>query len=193
MLKIEKTSQLSGLTVRLRERERFFEPRLLKALAFALILHIGGFLFFHITPFSFNSSFTFPPVQVQSDQPIQTISAIANHSFEEAEEFFPPPLSMIPPLEIAAILPPPSLTPSLSLNPHIFQSVEEHLWPFWQAPLSLKLEEPRIRLTISGELIEQKLVAADSVLDETLPITLKTTPAYASYRVQMHEETGELF
>lgn len=193
MLKLEKTSQHSGITVRLRERDRFFDSLLLKALAFALIFHVGGFLLFQITPFSFNSSFTFPPVQVQSDQQVQSISVIASGDPDENDALPPPPLAMVPPLETASLFPPSTLTPSLSLNPHVFQPVEEHIWPLWQTALSLDLNEPRIQLKISGELAEHRLLATDPLMNETIPITVKSSPVYVRYHVRMNEQNGELF
>src|SRR5436309_1962698 len=81
--KLEKTSQLSGLTLCMREREHFFEPRFLKALAIALILHGGALFLFHVSPFDFSSTFTFPPIHVQSDSTIQGVSTLVDFNIEE--------------------------------------------------------------------------------------------------------------
>lgn len=195
MLKLEKSSQLQGVTVRLREREHFFEPRLLKALALALFLHLGGLLLIHVTPFSFTSSFVFPPVKVNSERSVRGISAIATSHSDLLEEDLPPPaISLIPPLEIAYKPQESSLPPSLApLDPLSFHSLEERLWPTWESPLTLPLEEPRIRMKISGDLADHRLLAADPLLKEMQPISKKSNPAYVSYNVQIDEVTGEPF
>lgn len=194
MLKLEKSSQLSGVAIRIRERERFLEPRLLKALALALFLHLGGLALFHVTPFSLTSSFLFPPVRVQSDQPDQSISAIATQSLQGTDdEMSPPPVSLIPPLEFAYSPFESPMSPSFSFNPNAFDDVEKNVWPTWESPNSLHLEEPRIRLTVSGNLAERPLLKKNPLLEEMQPLAKNSSPAYISYRVQMDEETGELF
>jgi hypothetical protein len=192
MLKLEKTSNLSGLVIRMRERERFFEPCLLKALAIALFLHISALTLFHVTPFYLPSTFTFPPIQVQSDQPIQAISALVS-SYPEEEELSPPPLSLVPTLDWVSFSQESMLIPSLSFDLHALQSLEERVWPKWQEPLSLKLEEPRIQLTISGDLAELPLIASDLLLNQLQPISHQELAAYVTYQVQLDEKTGEIF
>ncbi len=191
MLKLEKKSNLLGMTIRMREQERFFEARLLKALAIALFLHISALLFFHVTPFYLPSTFTFPPIQVQSDQPSQGSAALVS-SYAEEEELFPP-LSLIPILDWISFSQQSTLNPSLSLDLHALQSLEERLWPKWQESLSLKLEEPRIQLTISGDLAELPLVTSDPLLNQMQTISLQPSPAYVTYHAQLDEKTGELF
>lgn len=197
MLKLEKTSQLSGLTVRLREREHFFEPRLLKALAIAVILHCGALLLFHVTPFTFSSTFVFFPIQVQSDHPLQegSISALVASYREENNELMPPPPTVvpIPTLNWISFPQESNLTPALALDLHAFQSLEERFWPKWQEPLSLQLEEPKIQLSISGDLAELSLVSTDSLLNQMQPISVHSSPVYVIYQVQMDEKTGKLF
>jgi hypothetical protein len=192
MLKLEKASDLSNITIRMREREHFFEPRLLKALAIALILHTGGLLFFHVTPFFFTSTFTFPPIHVKSDSPVKGVSAQVSHAREE-EEILPPPLSLVPSLDWISISPISTLVPSINFDPHALQFLEERVWPKWQEPLTLKLEEPRIQLAISGDIAELPLVKTDPMLSQMEPLFPQTSPAYVTYQVQLDEKTGEIF
>ncbi len=192
MLKLEKTSDLSNLTIRMRERERFFEPRLLKALAIALILHSGALLLFHVTPFSFTSTFTFPPIQVQSDPPIKGVSALVSH-YNEEDEFLPPPPPLISALDWISFSQESTLLPSVAFNPHALQSLEEQNWPKCQEPLSLKLEEPRIQLAISGDLAQLPLLTTDPLLNQMQPISSPASSAYVTYQVQLDGKTGEIF
>ena len=83
MLKLEKTSNAAGLALRMREKERFLEPRVIKALAIALGLHIGGLVLFHAAPFDFSSSYLFPPIQVQMDSLGQGVSVSLSPSSEK--------------------------------------------------------------------------------------------------------------
>lgn len=192
MLKLEKTSDLSGLAICIRERERFFEPRLLKALAIAFFLHIGALILFQVTPFYFSSKFVFPPIQVQFDPPVQGISALAS-SYTEEELLLPPPLSFIPTLDWISFSQESTLIPSLNFDLHALQSLEERVQPKWHEPISLKLEEPRIQLDISGDLAEIPLIASDPLLNQMQPRSLQGSPTYVAYHVQLDEKTGEIF
>lgn len=192
MLKLEKGTKLAGLTLRMRERERFFEPRLLKALTIAIVLHFGALSLFHVTPFYFSSTFIFPPIQVQSEQPlVQGISVLATPQWEE--EFLPPPLQLIPPLDWISFSQESILAPSLPLDLHALEPLEERVWPKWEEPLILKLEEPRVQLFISGDLAKLSLVSIDPLLQEKQPVSFQESPLYVTYQVQLDEKTGEIF
>ena len=192
MLKLEKRSNLSGLTIRMRERDGFFEPRLLKALAIALIIHSSALFLFQVTPFYLSSTFTFPPLHVQSDQPSHGVSAFVSDDYPE-DDLLPPPLTLVPVLDRFSFAQESTLMPSLSLDLHALQPLEERVWPKWQEPLSMKLEEPRIQLAISGDFADIPLLISDPLLDEKQPLSADASPAYVSYQVQLDEKTGELF
>lgn len=194
MLRLEKTSHTSHIVIRMRERERFFEPPLLKALAIALILHIGALILFHVTPFSFTTAFTFPPVHVQFDSLVKEkgVSTFISPRIEE-EEIAPPPISLIPLLDWISFSQESILAPSITFDPQDLKSLEERVWPKWEEPLSLNLEEPRIQLTISGDLAELPLIASDPLLNQMQPISSHNSPVYVTYQVQLDEKTGELF
>lgn len=193
MLKLEKTSHhLSTLTIRMREKDRFFEPQLLKALAIAFFLHILSLILFHITPFYLSSTFTFPPIQVQSTLPTEGVSAIVSHYIEE-EEPLPPPLIFAPELNWISFSHESILSPAISLDLDTFQSLEEHRWPKWNEPASPLLEEPYIQLTISGDLALLPLIEKDPLLDQTRPIEPSESITYVTYQVQLDDKTGELF
>lgn len=192
MLKLEKKSRLSNVTIRMRERERFFEPRLLKALTIALLLHCGALVLFQVTPFSFTSTFVFPPVHVQSDSTMKGVVALVSDIVEK-EEILSPPLSFVPPLDWISFLPESVLTPSYAFDSEGLESLEKHIWPKWDAPLSVKLEEPRVQLAISGPLGELSMVTSDPLLEKMQPISSHDFAAYVTYRVMLDEYTGEIF
>ena len=196
MLKLERTSNPSGLILRLREKETFWEPRLVKALLFALVLHLVVLLLFHVSPFKLASTFTFPPIQVQSEQSLQGISALVSSGpFDQDEEIPPPPFYFRhPPLDWISFSTNPSITPAASLNPDALLHIEERAWPIWHEPLTLLLEEPLVRLAIAGDLAERLLIDTDPLLSKMQPIsTLPASYARAAYEVQMDERTGKLF
>lgn len=194
MLKLEKTSNFSGLTIRMREQERFFEPRVLKALAIAIILHMGTLLLFDVTPFYLSSTFTFSPIQVQSEPPPQGVSALVS-SYMEEDELSHLPLPIIPALDWIFFSQESILTPSLAFDIYALQSLEDRLWPKWEEPLSIKLEEPGIQLVISGDLAQIPLLTIDPLLNQMQPISFHEASAYATatYQVLLDEKTGELF
>lgn len=190
MLKLEK-SRDSGIAIRLRPKERFFEPTLIKAFALALLLHLGGLALFHIAPFSMSSSFLFPPIQVQS-QVNRAISAITYHSNEHAENsFILPPLPLIPSLDLETSAPLSFLASSHPFNPEAYRELEETVWPLWEEPFSIPLQGPKMMVTIGGDLALYPLIKKDPILEELHPIR---EPLHRiSYRVKMDKETGELF
>lgn len=192
MLKLEKTSHSSFPTLRMRERERFFEPRLLKALLIALFLHVSALVLFHVTPFHFSSTFIFPPIRVQTDWPPHSVSVLTTPRQEE-EVLFPPSVALIPALDWISSSQESTLMPSLNLDPYAFQDIEKQVWPQWQEPLSLQLEEPRIQLTISGDLAQHSLVATDSLLQQMQPLSWNEPHTYVTYQVLLDNTTGELF
>lgn len=192
MLRLEKTANLSNITIRMRERERFFEPRLLKALAIALIFHCGALILFQVTPFSFASTFTFPPVHVQSDSLIKGVSTFVSHHTDEDEINFPS-ISIIPPLDWISVSQESALIPSVALNLQDLISLEERIWPKWEEPLSQRLEEPRIQLAISGDLAELSLITSDPLLNQMQPLSSHSFSTYVVYKVQLDEKTGEIF
>lgn len=196
MLKLEKISNSLGLALRLRERDSFLNPQLLKALSIALFLHIGGLLLFHISPFQFSSSFIFPPIQVQSDHSSQqAISAHAILDMQEEEEFpFPPLRLLLPTIDWINAPLESALEPSLALNLNTLQHSEEKNWPKWEFPLSIPLEEPLIQLTIAGDLAEYPLESYDPKLDQTHRLS-EHSPLYheVTFQVQLDERRGELF
>ena len=196
MLKLERTSNPSGLILRLREKETFWEPRLVKALLFALVLHLGILLLFHVSPFKLASTFTFPPIQVQSEQSLQGISAlVSSEPYDQEEELPPPPFYFRPPpLDWISFSTKPSITSSALLNPDALRHIEERVWPILHEPLSLPLEEPLIRLAISGDLAERPLIDTDPLLSEMKLISsLTSSYVHVAYEVQMDERTGRLF
>lgn len=196
MLKLEKLSNALGITLSFREHESFFNPQLLKALAIALFLHLGGLVLFHVSPFQFSSSFVFPPIQVQSDHTSpHTISARTTLDLPEQKEFPFPPLRFLPPAIDWINMPlESSLEPSLALNLNTLQYREEKIWPIWHSPLSPPLEEPLIQLTIAGDLATYPLQSYDLKLDQTHHLS-QDSPLYheVTFHVQLDARKGELF
>lgn len=192
MLKLERTVNSAQLAIQVREREPFFHPLLLQALAYALILHFGALLLFHVTPFSASSSFLYPPVHVQSDTPHLDVAAAIPE--EWSKDFIPPPpLPSLPFMDWNSFLSDSLLTPSKTWEPESLRGVEKQIWPEWETPLSMVFQEPRIRLSISGELAEVPLIQGSPLLDELQPISSHPDPAYVSFQVLMNERTGEIF
>ena len=156
MLKLEKSSNSDSITIRIREKEHFFNSLFLKALAIALLFHFSALILFQVTPFSLTSTFVFPPVQVQSHLEKKGISTLVVDPVVE-EKVPPPPFSIIPPLYSMTLPIESSLAPSLTFDPHALSSIGARSWPTpaswsaWEEPLKseIALEEPYIQLTIS--------------------------------------------
>lgn len=192
MLKLEKMVNSAQLAIRVRDRENFFHPLLLKALAYALLLHFGALLLFHVTPFSTSSSFLSHPLHVQSDTPHVDVATVIPK--EWGKDFIPPPpLPSLPAMDWNSFLSESLLTPSKTWEPESLTGVEKQIWPEWETPLSIILKEPRIRLSISGELAEVPLIQGSPLLDELQSISSHPDPAYVSFQVLMNERTGEIF
>lgn len=192
MLKLEKTSFASSLTVRLREKETFFESRLLMALAIALSLHLAAAYLFTVIPFYISSSFTFPPAKVQVDIPSEVSVTASLHS-DHRSELIPPPISLVPFLETPLIHRESILAPTFSLDPLALQFIEERFWPTWQSPLSFRLEEPKMQLFISGDLAKYRWNSHHPIFSQKQSLNASSSPAYVVYDVQLDEKSGKLF
>lgn len=194
MLKLEKTSKTSGPTLRFRDRDRFFEPQLLKAMGIALMLHIGGLILFHVSPFTISSTFVFPPIEVQSDQPIEGATTLLTFHEKDEEDIPPPPLRLVPSMDWTGLPTESKLMPEIALNINALDSLEERVWPIWQPSPSVDLKGPLIKLTISGNLAEQKVIRSDPMLDKMVSLNVKSlSHVYVTYHVQLDERKGELF
>lgn len=193
MLKLEKTSQWAGLAIRMRERESFFEPRVIKALAIALALHAIPLTLFHATPFIFSSTYLFPPINVQMELPLQGVSVTASPYIEE-EEMLLPPIAVIPAINWSILPPESALAPTLNLETDSFQQLEKRIWPEWQEALPMAVaEEPKIKVSVSGELANHKIISSDLLLLEKVKISSTAKQEHVSYEVRLDQKTGELF
>ena len=105
----------------------------------------------------------------------------------------PPPLTLLPALDWISFNQESTLIPSVVFDPDALQSLEERVWPKWEEPFSLKLEEPRIQLVISGDLAELHLVDTDPLLKQMKPMAFDESPTYVTYQVQLDEKTGQIF
>lgn len=193
MLKLEREDQTSTVTLKFREREKVFHPLFLQALAIALAIHFAFFVFFHIAPFSLISSFTFPPVAVESSLPHHHALTISTGYLEIEQDILSPPLSAVMPLDWIALPTNEFLMPSIEYDVDKMQPLEAADWPLMYAPLPLSLDEPVIHLTISGELAQRKLLSQDPILEERRPFTTKPQYLFIDYHVQIDEQTGKVF
>lgn len=194
MLKLEKVPKSSTLTLRFRDREVFFDSQLLKAMGIALFLHTAGWVLFQVSPFTLSSTFVFPPVEVQSDQPLPGALAVVTTHLRNDEELPPPPLNLMPRMDWAASTPISLLMPEIALNTDALQTLEERNWPAWHSPIAAVLEEPKVRLSTSGDLAHYAVIAADPSLEIKVPFKADSDAyAYVSYEVLLDERRGELF
>ncbi|MFI5343980.1 MAG: hypothetical protein ACHQUC_07150 [Chlamydiales bacterium] len=208
MLKLEKSGRSSQITVRLREQDPFLNSFLAKAFLIALFIHVALFLIFHIQPFFLESHFLYPPVQVQSEG--LNSSSLALLDDESVDD-----LHAIPPPPLAALF---DLLP-LTMDPHLttpwndaelwkqpFAALENRLMAYQAPELSIPLTYSPIRVFISGDLAERPLLNLETAIglsqrlkyeprmDEKQPFRAGLPePLFASYRVQLDEESGMIF
>lgn len=194
MLKLEREQQTSALTLKFRERETVFRPLFLQSLAIAIAFHLSFFIFFHIAPFSLISSFTFPPVAVESPTSTHQTLTVSTARWDTDHDVLSPPLSALPPLDWVAIPSSDILFSPANYDIERMKHLESLDWPLLNEPLPIQLEEPRINLTVSGELAQRPLLSHDPLLEERSPLTLQPPLyAYIDYRVQIDEHTGKIF
>lgn len=200
MLKLEKDTRRSHITVSLRAREPFFNSILLKALSFAIILHLGALFLFHIRPFKLMSSFLFPPVQVQTNHELLPSPSLSLIPAEESKE----KNFLIPPLPTTGL--PPSLPLSLSFSSNenlaasslthsLFSDLEHDQWPLTQPEYQkIALHKPAVSLISSGDLAQLPIIESDPRLENT--VQLKTPgqdPFFVTYHVRVDEKSGTIF
>jgi hypothetical protein len=194
MLKLEREQQTSTLTLKFRERETIFRPLFLQSLALAMAIHLTFFIFFHVAPFSLISSFTFPPVAVESPSSTNHALTVSTTLWEADRDVLSPPLSAIPSLDWVTIPSSDILFSPVHYDIDRLKHLESFDWPLLQEPLPVQLEEPWVNLTISGELAQRHLLSKAPLLDERKPLTNQPPLyAYIDYRVQIDEHTGKIF
>lgn len=192
MLKLEKKSRSSELTVHIRAQEPFFEPILLKSLIFAFSLHVLAYVLFQITPFHFSSEYTFSPIKAISRPEYVTVSPKIIASLEETT-LLPPFPSLISNLTLPSVsqnlLPTPNKEKTLS-------SLEKLEGKWTYKPdfnLPIEINEPSIQLNISGDLADQKLLQSDPMLLNVQPVNYKIEPKTLTFKVRLNAWSGKLF
>ena len=158
MLQLEREEQTSTLTLKFRERESIFRPLFLQALAIALALHLSFFIFFHIAPFSLISSFTFPPIAVESPTSTNQMLTVSTTHWDTDRDVLSPPLSVLPSLDWVVIPFSDILFSATNYDIDKMKHFESADWPLLNEPLPIILEEPLIKLTVSGELAQRALL-----------------------------------
>ena len=88
-----------------------------------------------------------------------------------------------------------SLAPALNLDIKTFDEVESRVWPKWSEPIqeAMAVQEPRLKMEISGDLAQHRLISIVPALQEMLPLAQVAGEEYVVYRVQLDSQTGELF
>jgi hypothetical protein len=180
MLKLEKG--LEGIYIKVREKDKFFNSLLLKALAAALLFHILFFVVFQIQPFKMSSSFLFPPVMVQTDQ---NGSTLIQKEHEDEISLLPPPPY--------AIDYPKQLPQGLQERPQIkgippFNSEDQILLTFTPATI----ERPKVQLSISGEPSTLQWLLPDA-LKQKIEVPINKDPLFVKFLVLLDENRGEVF
>lgn len=193
MLRLEKTSDLSGIAIRFREKERFFETRVLKALICALLIHLTTFILFRIANPLLISNFVFSPVQMRFESLEKNNLSEVTSYFDEDEfkfEFFGNEMSER--LDWLAFLEPSLLFPA-TFDFNSLENLEKEFWPKLDLPLSIELTEPYIKMMISGDLANFILIKSDPILSSMQPFSTSLDIYSTSYEIQMDGNTGEIF
>lgn len=187
MLKLikEKTGQLS---FQLQSKDSIFKSHFILALIMALFFHLFAFVLFQPVKFYFISTYRFPPIIVHPSIGISTVA----HSKTEENELAFPPISFTP---SSAWLSPArdSLLFPTTIASNALEKLEERLWPVWYEPLSIELLEPKIQMTMSGDLANISVLSSDPLLMEKIPVGLQKQPEFLSYKVLVDMEMGEIF
>ncbi|WP_068469135.1 hypothetical protein [Candidatus Protochlamydia phocaeensis] len=191
MLKLEKSSPHDSIDVCLREREGLFNLLFVKALALALLVHVGAFLLFHIQPFKLISTFVFPPVHVQMEpSPLLSAPLLLQQTNEEAFDFSPPPL-LLPRDPLLSSFPSQQALDLPNAPPSSFAALEQHYWPSLMSPPPV-VKKPVMRLFVSGDLAAHSLLYQSPLLKKEIE-TPPLLPLYATYQVRVEKEQGTIF
>ena len=181
MLRLQKSSNGEQIHLTLRENEKFFNSLFLKALAVALGFHLAGFLLFTIQPFTFTSSFLFPPIAVQTDLGSTSIaqSQLETHEIPLSK----PPFTVMYPKDSSRFK-------KEILDTSAFLNLQTRRQ---STPSTQTVEKPRIRIIVSGELAHLTFELEDAHLNELVLVPIDKDPQTIQYAVIIHEKTGEVF
>ncbi len=187
MLKIEKISRNQQITIGFKKKNSFFNKALLEACFLAVILHLAGFLIFHIGPFKIMNSQILPPALVETDI-FEEASTIAKIDPEKRLSRFPfaptlkgPEFPAMPDLNLTDFM---VLSQEINFLDNPFLNMEndlQHAHFF-----SKKNKNKPIKVVLSGDLANKKYEGDLSCLDSFKKI-------YGLYKVKVENKTGRIF
>jgi hypothetical protein len=199
VLKLERSSKGSDLTIIWRDQEHFFNSLFWQALGIALMLHLGAFLIFHIQAFKIESSFVFPPIKVGADYgSFSTANTLllADQNQEELTNLPPPPLfdSSFPKLVFNHLQSQQLPLPSLELINHAFDSIEHRALNLIHPSAPFPIFYYPIQMHLTGELADHPFTQEDSLILMT-PLQKKgpLKHFHIRYQVQIDDLSGQVF
>lgn len=193
MLRLEKKSRNNEIQIRYRGRDPWWTKQLFFAFTLAFMLHLSGFLLFQIPSFKINSSFKFPPIQVET--PLLTTQLSVDLFPKDLNDFSWEKNRKLLESNWEGLL----NTTLLSLPSHIsyyktsVEHIEETQLPKWNSPLPIPIEWPFIELVIEGELRSYSLIDFDPLLKISSDHPLKESPLFVTFEVKGDNKKGEIF
>lgn len=191
MLKLEKNSGTSDISVRLHQNERSLNAIFFTALGIALAIHLAAFLLFHIQLFKVASPVIFSPVKVLTDQ-ISSVTALDHLDSDlTLERILPPPTETSPKLPSLPFFK--SEDPLIALDSGL-SSFEGGSTPILKANSPFLFPYHPVQMHISGMLAEKNLIdSSNALLNE---ISAKNSPRKSEtvvYSVKLNESQGRIF
>ncbi len=183
MLKLQKSSRFEFLAISLRQQTPFWTSTLFQALGIAFSIHAAIFLLVHIAPFSFEPTFIFAPIQVES-----TLFASTAEVAIEEEAAFTPPFSVLSSFDLLYQIPQLPLSPSCCWEEEALVAMESRSWP--RHTDLIAPQACRLKISTSGDLSRYRM---REPLLEAKNTPLASHDHFASYRVKVDGKEGKIF
>lgn len=198
MLKLERASKSGEINVRLRTRERFFNPVFCLALGLAVSLHLFAIIIFHISPFKIESQWIFPSVKVNSELGLQPDSDTFILAQMEENKLLTPAFQ--PPPRSISVLPAyteNSLSKKFKSDKsqeyaQVINTFDLRMLPLTHFSPNLLLTYDSFAITVSGRLAETEL------LEQMIPTKVQSQSppikkVHVRFDVRVDEKNGRIF
>jgi len=185
MLKLERKKNSRELAVFIRTKTAFFTRPFLFALAYALFIHLLGFLIFHVAPFKISyQQGILSPTSVFTEIPIHS-SVYTSHEYLDKE--IPIPNDLIAPMPTKPKLLTAETWTLIQNDLHLRNQIEKHIG----FPL-LPPRSPTITLHLSGPIAE---IPFSLQKNELLILSPPDSPSILKfhYFIEVEQQSGQIF
>lgn len=197
MLKLERIAKSGEIIMQFQGRTPVFSTLFYRALGLSLLIHFLALFVFNIQPFILGPTTVFPPIMVQTPQPLSAdlavLEAVDDNLALDVQELFPGAMLLAFPAMPLALIDRPVLPNGLF--PFSVQNPDEPTFPVTHSSSMVTGSYEPITIEISGRLASRQLISTSWKRPEKQMLAQgKVLNSYSViYLVRVDERTGRIF